>query len=385
MRTDELLRPWYDAAAEMVPGMRLFDVHTHTGHADPDEFHQSPEELLGVLAQVHGRAAVFTLHEPGGYSGPNERVLAEAAASGGKLVPFCRVDPHVDAVAEARRCLDAGARGIKLHPRAERFTLDHPAVGDLFELAEERSVPIIVHAGRGIPALGRHTLEQAERHPGANVILAHAGICDLAWLWRHGEERTNLLYDSAWWTATDLIALFSLVPPGRILFGSDSPYATPLHGSILTLRCARHAGLSAQQLQAIMGGQLERLLAGEPLLDLGPAPMKPAEADIHLDRAYTFLIQAIIACFGRVMSRVGEALSLVRLCCEVGDEAPQAEACASVLSLVDRFERYQAVRAEDSRDFGGVALLIVAAVVAKTPAVPLPAAPEPVSVSERTD
>jgi uncharacterized protein len=384
VRTDEFLRPWYDAAAAMVPGMRLFDVHTHTGHADPDEFHQSPEELLGVLAEVDGRAAVFTLHEPAGYSEPNDRVLAEAAASGGKLVPFCRVNPHADAVAEARRCLDAGARGIKLHPRAEQFTLDHPAVGDLFELAEERSVPIIVHAGRGIPALGRHTLEQAERHPGANVILAHAGISDLAWLWRHGEERTNLLYDTSWWTATDLVALFTLVPPGRILFGSDSPYSTPLHLSILTLRCARQAGLSAEQLETIMGGQLERLLAGEPLLDLGPAPMKPAEGDIHLDRAYTFLIQSIIACFGRVMSRVGEALGLVRLCCEVGDDAPQAEVCRSVLSLIDRFEHYQSLREEDTRDFGGVALLVAAAVVARTPKVPLPETPEPVSVSERT-
>jgi len=385
VRTDELLRPWYDAAAAMVPGLRTFDVHTHTGHADPDEFHQTPEELLTGLSAVDGRAVVFTLHEPDGYSEPNDRVRAEAAASGGKLVPFCRVNPHADALAEARRSLDAGARGIKLHPRAERFTLDHPTVGDLFELAQERSVPIIVHAGRGIPALGRHTLEQAERHPGANVILAHAGICDLAWLWRHGEERPNLLYDSAWWTATDLIALFSLVPPGRILFGSDSPYGTPMHESILTLRCARQAGLSDDQVREIMGGQVERLLAGEPLADLGPAPMKPAEADLLLDRAYTFLIQAIIACFGRVMDRVGESLALVRLCCEVGEDAPQAEACRSVLSLVDRFEHYQAVRDDDPRDFAGVSLLIVAAVVARTPNVPLPETPEPVSVSERTD
>ena len=34
----------------------------------------------------------------------------------------------------------------------------------------------------------------------------------------------NLLFDTAWWIAADLAALFSLVPPGQILFASDAPY-----------------------------------------------------------------------------------------------------------------------------------------------------------------
>ena len=71
-------------------------------------------------------------------------------------MPFCRLDPHDDPLAEAERCLDAGARGIKLHPRAEGFGLDHPALQDVFALADERRLPVLCHAGRGIPALGRH-------------------------------------------------------------------------------------------------------------------------------------------------------------------------------------------------------------------------------------
>src|SRR4051812_1516520 len=140
--TDDLLRPWYEALAARAPGIDPFDVHTHIGSADPDEFTSEPAELLASLDEVGGRACVFPMHEPGGYPQANDRVIAEAAASGGRLVPFCRVDPHADAVAEARRALEAGARGIKLHPRAESFTLDHPAVDGLFELSEERRVPI---------------------------------------------------------------------------------------------------------------------------------------------------------------------------------------------------------------------------------------------------
>ena len=151
-------------------------------------------------------------------SSPRPRTRAAGSCRSAAL------DPNADAVAEAERCLARGARGIKLHPRAERFTLDHPEVERLFALAAERRLPILVHAGRGIPALGRHAYELTGRYPDARLILAHAGVSDLAWLWRHADERPNLLYDTSWWTVADFLALFSLVPPGRILIASDAPY-----------------------------------------------------------------------------------------------------------------------------------------------------------------
>ena len=102
------------------------------------------------------------MQEPDGYREANDFVIAAAAESGGVLVPYCRINPHDAAVAETERALDAGARGIKLHPRAEAFTLDLPAVRDLVAIAHERRLPVLIHAGRGIPALGRHSLEPPE-------------------------------------------------------------------------------------------------------------------------------------------------------------------------------------------------------------------------------
>ena len=59
-------------------------------------------------------------------------ILAEAAGSDGRLVPFCRLDPNDGAVAEGSRCIELGARGIKLHPRSDEFLMDAPeAQGDL--------------------------------------------------------------------------------------------------------------------------------------------------------------------------------------------------------------------------------------------------------------
>jgi predicted TIM-barrel fold metal-dependent hydrolase len=182
--------PWLDALADEIggaEGLDLFDAHTHIGANDPDGFTQTPAQLLERLALADARGVVFPMHEPDGYPVANDAAIAAAHGSDGRLVAFCRIDPRTGAVAaraEATRALDAGARGIKLHPRAEQFRLAEPAVRELAALAHERRVPILIHAGRGIPALGQDTVALAEAFPEAHLILAHAAISDLAWLWR---------------------------------------------------------------------------------------------------------------------------------------------------------------------------------------------------------
>lgn len=390
MYADSALRPWLDALRSSLPELRLYDAHTHTGANDPDGFTCSIYELIEALDLADARGVHFSMHEPDGYEEANDRVLAEAAASEGKLVPFCRLDPGRGPVAEAERCLAAGARGLKLHPRAEGFSLADPSVEPIFALAEERRLPIVIHAGRGIPALGRHVLALAERFPNARPVLAHAGICDLAWIWRRLEDHPNVFFDTAWWSPVDLLSLFALVPPGRILWASDAPYGTPVQAAVLGLRCALEAGLEPEQVRCVAGGQLERLLAGEDPLDLGPAPGREViHSDLLLDRVHGALISA----HGRIMG--GEdgdsGIALARLACEVGEDTPQAPVCRSVLALLDRFERHAAATSDDNAPgnlpgarFPGLHLLVVAAGVARTPSVALPPEPEPVAAGERS-
>ena len=383
MVSDLQLIPWLEALREEVPALELFDVHTHIGSNDPDEFRCSPEELAGALEAAGARAAVFPMHEPGGYAPGNDAVLAAAAASGGRLTPFCRLDPDDEPLAEARRCLDAGARGIKLHPRAEGFTLDHPALQDVFALADERRLPVLVHAGRGIPALGRHALELTAAFPGARLILAHAGICDLAWIWRAAPDHPNLFFDTAWWTPSDLLALFALVPPGQLLFGSDAPYATPVFSAASSLRCALQVGLSEEQLRGVAGRQAERLVAGDDPLDLGPAPGPGAiGSDPLLDRVYAFLLTAI----GQMLRGIEpqEALDLAALACEVGGDAPQAAVCSSILGLLEARAAYEPRQGERPTRFApGLHLIVMAANVCRTPDVAQPARASEADVDER--
>jgi hypothetical protein len=227
-------------------------------------------------------------------------------------------------------------------------------------------------------------VQHAERHPGANVILAHAGICDLAWIWRRAAGLPNLFFDTSWWNPADLITLFSLVPPGQVLYGSDAPYGRPVLSVTLATRCARQAGLSDEQLRWVLGGQVERILAGQPPQDLGPALGEASvESDILLERVASSLVFAMGGAFGGVPQLAAEAVSLARLACEVGDDAPQAEVCRSVLAALEVMEHLGGAE-ELRRGRPAIAALLLALCVARTPDAPLPPVTEAVDVAERT-
>jgi uncharacterized protein len=381
--SDALILPWLERLREEVENLELFDAHTHIGADDPDGYSCTPERLLDAVGLIDGRAVVFAMHEPEGYSPANDRVLSAAESSDGRLVAFCRVDPRRDPVGEAERCLAAGARGIKLHPRAEEFTLDIPPVRDLFALAHERGVPVLCHAGRGIPALGRDAVELCGRFPESRLILAHAGISDLAWIWRAAPDHPNLLFDTSWWSPSDLLALFTLVPPGQVVFGSDAPYGTPAFGATMALRYAMQVGLDGEQVRSIAGGQLARLVDGDAPLDQGPAPGPDAlPRDPVLDRVYGLLLTAMGQMF--TGTEPTEILGLARLACEVGDDAPQAAVCRSILALLEERDQYVPDEPGRPQRFApGLHLVVVAAGLSRTPDVPLPRDPVAVDVGAR--
>jgi predicted TIM-barrel fold metal-dependent hydrolase len=364
--------PWLDPLREAVPGLEPLDAHTHIGSNDPDGYSCSSEQLKEALERIDARAFVFPMHEPEGYSDANDMVIEEAERSDGRLFPFCRLDPHDDPLAEAERALGRGARGIKLHPRAEQFTLDHPALEPVFALADERRLPVMVHAGRGIPALGRNAVEACASHPGMRLILAHAGISDLAWIWRVTSDHPNLFFDTSWWSPADVQALFALVPPGQILMASDAPYGSPTWATVMAARNALQAGLDAEQTRAVVGGQALRLANGEDPLDLGPPPGdEHLSRDPLLDRVYSFLMSALGQMFQGVEPT--ETLALVRLACDVGDDAPQAPVCRWVLELLDQRERYSPEGdGRPARFAPGLHFAVGAIGIVRTPDVPVP-------------
>jgi uncharacterized protein len=316
------------------PGAEVIDAHTHLG-LDEDGRSLGLEQLLAQLDRAGARrACVFPLHDPErrpAYSVPNDRVIAWASESEGRLTPFCRLDPAEDAIAEGERCLAAGARGIKLHPRAQDFVFDGPEMRAIFALAEQARVPILIHAGRGLPPLADGLADLAMSHADVVLILAHGAICDQGILTSRLAGHPGVLYDISCFFPLDVIELFARAPAERIVFASDPPYGLPATTLYLALRVAAQAGLDETATRGVLGATMADLLDGRGLAPVTP-PRRGSSITLSgrlarvynygsltgpalfagvRDQALAMLEMAIAACRDPEPGDVGEALQTI--------------------------------------------------------------------------
>jgi hypothetical protein len=329
------LAPFLTEAERLRPtDAEVFDAHTHLGL---DEDGRSLD-LQTLLSQLDGagarRACVFPLHDPErkpSYSLPNDRVLAWAGESDGRLVPFCRLDPAEAPVTEGERCIAKGARGIKLHPRAQSFAFDGPEMDGIFTLAEQATVPILIHAGRGMPPIADGLADLALRHPDVVLILAHGAICDQGILTSRLADHPGVLYDTSCFFPIDVIELFSRVPAERVVFASDPPYGLTASGLYLALRVAAHAELDEQTTRAVIGETMAGLVDGR---GLPPANAPRGRAEIALSgrlaRAYGYGSLAGLALFAGAIEQAQGMLDLAIAVCRDPDPGSVGEALDAI-------------------------------------------------------
>jgi uncharacterized protein len=279
-RAEQVTASWDERLrADLPSGLEIFDAHTHLG-TDIDGMVGRYEELLGSMDRYGiSRAFMFCLDEPDrhpGFRAGNDRSLEFAARSEGRFLPFVRLALDEGPIEEARRCLDLGARGIKLHPRAQKFLLNDERLTPVFALAAERGVPILIHAGRGLPPIAEGLEKMFDAHPGAQLILAHAGIADLANLADRFAGKRGVFFDTSVWSAIDLLSLLRLVPPEQVVYASDYPYGGQPGSLLLTLRVARVAGFEKRELSDLFWGNAARIANREDPLE----PTHPRGGDV---------------------------------------------------------------------------------------------------------
>ena len=331
----EALAPFLAETEALRPGgAEVIDAHTHLG-LDEDGRSLTLEQLIALLDAAEARrACVFPLHDPErkpSYSLPNDRVLGWASESEGRLVPFCRLDPSEEARAEAERSLANGARGIKLHPRAQDFVFDGGHLDDVFKLAEEARVPVLIHAGRGLPPLAEGLADLALRHPGAALILAHGAICDQGILSTRLADHPAVLYDMSCFFPLDIIELFARVPAERVVFASDPPYGQPATTLYMALRVARQAGLDAATTRLMLGGTMAALIDGEELPPATP-PRRGSSITVsgRLMRAYGYASLVGPALFTGVAEQAAAMLDMAIAATRDPDPGPDGEALETI-------------------------------------------------------
>jgi uncharacterized protein len=305
-----LLRSYDEELRRLLPDeVELFDAHVHLGN-DIDGFSGQYEELERIMeAYGFSQAFMFCMDEPDrepAFRAPNDRTLEYAERSGGRLIPFVRLDMNSAPIEEATRCLDRGARGIKLHPRAQRFLLNDERLAPVFALAAERRVPILIHGGRGLPPIADDLSRLVEEYPEAQLIVAHAGIADLGALAGRLAGRKGVFFDTSVWSPIDLLDFLHHVPPEQILYASDYPYGRQPQSLLLSIRTAITAGLSERQIRDMLAGNAKRIATGEEPLD----PSTPSGTDdfsqsMALARIHQYLSMATPLLWTRQQDTIG--------------------------------------------------------------------------------
>jgi predicted TIM-barrel fold metal-dependent hydrolase len=375
-RAQKLLASYDDELKRLLPpDAAIFDAHVHLGN-DIDGFSGQYEEL-GRIMDAYGvsRAFMFCMDEPDrepAFRAPNDRTLQFAERSGGRLIPFVRLDMNESPIEEAIRCLDRGARGIKLHPRAQRFLLNDTRLAPVFEVAADRQVPILIHGGRGLPPIADDLARLVDAYPEAQLIIAHAGIADLAALAGRLAGRKGVFFDTSVWSPVDLLDFFHHVPPEQVLYASDYPYGRQPQSLLIALRTAMTAGLNERQLRDMLAGNAERIAAGEEPLD----PSTPSGTDefsqsMALARIHQYLSMATPLLWTRQPDTIG-AIGLALNACYEQDGYPREleqirellataqELWRSLPEIEDEGERWATSRAT-------FALVHLADIIAVTP------------------
>jgi uncharacterized protein len=317
----ELVERWDVEVRRLLPdGAEIFDAHLHLG-TDIDGMVGDYDQLEEIMERYGiSRAFMFCLDEPDrhpAFRAANDRTLAFAERSAGRLIPFVRLDLNETPIEEARRCLDAGARGIKLHPRAQKFTATDERLAPVFEIAAERRVPILIHGGRGLPPIAAGLRALVDRYPEAILIIAHAGIADLAELARCMAGRKRVLFDTSTWSPIDLLDFYRQIPPEQIVYASDYPYGQQPSSLLIAIKTARYAGYSDDQLRDVLAGTANALADGDDL----PEPTTPLGGDtfsqpMQLARIHQYLSMATPLLWSRQPDTVGVLGLAINTCAE---------------------------------------------------------------------
>src|SRR5271166_2715550 len=216
---------------------------------------------------------------------------------------------------------------------------------EVFKLAEDSGVPVLIHAGRGLPPLADGLVDLALRRPGAVLILAHGAICDQGILTTRLADHPGVLYDISCFFPLDVIELFARVPAERIVFASDPPYGRPATSLYMALRVAQYASLDESATRAVLGGTMAALLDGGELPAVAPprrgptitlsgrlarvygyaSLVGPALFSGAADQARAMLDMAVAACRDPEPDSVGDALDTIGAALSAAETLIQTE------------------------------------------------------------
>ena len=213
----------------------------------------------------------------------DDRHVADyVAARPDRLIGFLSVDPTQDGWERELRVghEELGLRGIKLLPMYAGFSMDDARLDPLWKYAEQRGLPVLLHAGTTFIAqaplaftLPRLIEPVALKFPGVKIILAHLGHpyeaeC-LVTIRKHDNVFADVsaLHYRPWQLYNSLMLAQEYGVWPKLLFGTDYPFTT-VNASIAGLR-ALNDMLEGTKLPRLDAQQIEAMIHRDSLKLLG--------------------------------------------------------------------------------------------------------------------
>ena len=230
----------------------------------PPEFDGAPYGRDGTLRTMDEAGIDFSVVFPGGLPPDprsiNEELLA-ALRGDDRLLPGCLINPTLGppAVDELRRCVDAGARSMKLMAAAHGYRLDGPAPDEVMAAAADLGLPVTIHSGSEVSGCSPAFIGAlASRHPEVTIIMDHMGYREWLGLAVDAAAANPRIYlGTTLIAAAEPISIKKIIQEGRvgagrIVFGSNAPSGVAVNG----VRGIRGLGLGAADEAAVLGGNL---------------------------------------------------------------------------------------------------------------------------------
>src|SRR5207244_5346722 len=191
-------------------------------------------------------------------------------------------------------------------PRAQKFLLTDERLAPVFALAAERKVPILIHGGRGLPPIADDLAHLVERYEDAQLIVAHAGIADLAALADRLGGKAGVFFDTSVWSPLDLLGLYRLVGPEQVVYASDYPYGQQPASLLIAVRTARLAGLDEDEVRDVLARNANGIAEGAPPREpSAPKGIDTFQQPIAFARIHQYLSMATPLLWTRQQDRIG--------------------------------------------------------------------------------
>ncbi len=253
-----------------LSGVMVIDAHAHAGPYSlffiPDA---EPAAMVRVMDRCGVAVAVLSSHlglQLDAAAG-NRATAAAVNAFPGRLLGYLTINPWHDPEAElAAWAGDRRFAGIKLHPDLHGYPLTGSRYAAVWTHAERTGTPVLCHTWYGSPYDDPgHVREVAERYPNAVVLAGHAGGpepgIDLSI--EVAAHCPNVVLETcgSFVTGRHLERMVDVLPPGRVVFGSDFPFIDLRHSLGRTV----FARIGAAQRAALLGGTAAELFGLSPV------------------------------------------------------------------------------------------------------------------------